>query len=101
MESSKLTVVILYNLLERLEKGEEKDILAEDAQLPRLRADHRDEGGSSRVYFQNTGAYTVDYTDAGQKAGFYGVRLPAVYYLAGGRIERNPELPGSRRRRAL
>jgi D-alanine-D-alanine ligase len=38
MESSKLTVVILYNLLERLEKGEEKDILAEDAILEEIGA---------------------------------------------------------------
>ncbi len=38
MESSKLKVVILYNLLERLEKGEEKDILAEDAILEEIGA---------------------------------------------------------------
>ncbi len=38
MDGSVLRVVILYNLLERLEKGEEKDILAEDAVLEEIGA---------------------------------------------------------------
>ncbi|OGP66043.1 MAG: hypothetical protein A2170_15605 [Deltaproteobacteria bacterium RBG_13_53_10] len=38
MESSKLKIVILYNLSERLEKGEAKDILAEDAILEEIGA---------------------------------------------------------------
>ena len=38
MEGSGLKVVILYNLFERLEKGEEKDILAEDAILEEIGA---------------------------------------------------------------
>ncbi len=35
---SVLRVVILYNLLERLQKGEEKDLLAEDAILEEIEA---------------------------------------------------------------
>ena len=38
MDGSVLKVVILYNLLERLDKGEEKDILAEDAVLEEIGA---------------------------------------------------------------
>ena len=38
MEGSSIKVALLYNLLERLEKGEEKDILAEDAILEEIGA---------------------------------------------------------------
>jgi ornithine decarboxylase len=65
------------------------DILVKEVCLPRLRADHRDERNSSRIYFLNTGAYTLDYIAVGQKAGFNGSRLPGVYYLKEGRIEKD------------
>jgi len=38
MEQDKLKVVILYNLLERLQKGEKKDILAEEAIIEEIEA---------------------------------------------------------------
>lgn len=38
MEGPELKVAVLYNLLERLEKGEEKDILAEDAIIEEIGA---------------------------------------------------------------
>ena len=38
---SMLKVVVLYNLLERLQKGEEKDILAEDGILEEIRRGRR------------------------------------------------------------
>lgn len=65
------------------------DILAQEARLQRLRVDHRDERNSSRLCFLNTGAYTLDYVAVGQKAGFNGSRMPGVYYLKGGRIEKD------------
>jgi len=65
------------------------DILVKEVCLPRLRTDHQDERNSSRIYFLNTGAYTLDYIAVGQKAGFNGARLPGVYYLKGGRIEKD------------
>ena len=65
------------------------DILAREVRLPRLRADHRDDLNSSRIYLLNTGAYTLDYIAVGQKAGFNGSRLPGVYYLRNGLIEKD------------
>jgi ornithine decarboxylase len=62
------------------------DILAKEVCLPRLQVDHRDDRNSSRIYFLNTGAYTLDYIAVGQKAGFNGSRLPGVYYLKEGRL---------------
>jgi D-alanine-D-alanine ligase len=41
MEKDQLKVVILYNLLERLQKGEEKDILAEEAIIEEIEAVER------------------------------------------------------------
>jgi ornithine decarboxylase len=62
------------------------DILAKEVCLPRLQADHLDGRNSSRIYFLNTGAYTLDYIAVGQKAGFNGSRLPGAYYLKEGRL---------------
>lgn len=62
------------------------DILAEEAVLPRLKVDHLHPYKSSRIYFAQTGAYTLDYIDTGRKAGFNGAPIPVVYYLKNGRL---------------
>lgn len=61
------------------------DILAEEVLLPRLTVNHRYPEKSSRIYFAQTGAYTLEYIDTGRKAGFNGAPIPQVFYLKEGR----------------
>ena len=62
------------------------DILASDIRLPELHVDYRRPQNSSRIIFQQTGAYTLDYLPETEAFGFNGAKIPEVYYLKQGKI---------------
>lgn len=60
------------------------DILCRDIQLPRLKVDFYHPHLNSRIYFADTGAYTLDYIDWKQAFGFNGAPFPNIYYSGKG-----------------
>ncbi len=56
------------------------DMICRDIMLPRLHVDYRYPHLSSRIYFANTGAYTLDYIARHQKTGFNGSRIPKIFF---------------------
>ncbi|MBF0432232.1 MAG: alanine racemase [Fibrobacteria bacterium] len=64
------------------------DILIKEIMLPKLTADHVNFSKSSRIYFANTGAYTVDFF-SGPGNGFNGSPAPKLYFVNNGRITKN------------
>ncbi|MCG8615855.1 MAG: hypothetical protein MI802_06530 [Desulfobacterales bacterium] len=67
------------------------DIICRNIELPRLRVDYQNPRLSSRVYFANTGAYTLDYIARDKDTGFNGARIPKIYFTG----ERRDEWPGN------
>ncbi|HCY83755.1 MAG TPA: hypothetical protein DHV36_01320 [Desulfobacteraceae bacterium] len=60
------------------------DRICADVLLPRLAVNYAKPHLSSRLYFANTGAYTLDYIARHQQAGFNGARIPNIYYAGEG-----------------
>lgn len=56
------------------------DVICNDILLPELYVDFKSPHLSSRIYFANTGAYTLDYIAWDQRSGFNGSRIPRVYF---------------------
>ena len=56
------------------------DVICKDILLPRLRVDYRDPGKSSRIYFADTGAYTLEYIARREAFGFNGAHIPKIYF---------------------
>lgn len=60
------------------------DIIVPEVKLPRLHVDYKNPENSSRVIFENTGAYTLDFLGKNDKSGFNGAPTPPVYFVEGG-----------------
>ncbi|MFO7884380.1 MAG: hypothetical protein R6U68_06130 [Desulfobacteraceae bacterium] len=63
------------------------DIIVPEIKLPRLRTDYRRPEKSSRIIFQNTGAYTLDYIGKNGSAGFNGAATPGIYFIEQGQLQ--------------
>ena len=60
------------------------DRICKDVLLPKLTVNYAFPHLSSRLYFANTGAYTLDYIARHQQAGFNGAPIPKIYYSGEG-----------------
>jgi ornithine decarboxylase len=57
------------------------DIIADEVLLNELRVDTCNPENNSKLYFLNTGAYTLEYIGRNQDSGFNGVRTPRVFFV--------------------
>jgi ornithine decarboxylase len=62
------------------------DIIADEVLLNELKVDRSNPENNSKLFFLNTGAYTLEYIGKNQPSGFNGARIPRVFFVENGEI---------------